>query len=93
MHATYAGKGYATEAARALMDYALANWGVEGILAIAVPWNAASRRVMEKLGMEYRGTFNLKNYAPAVVYALPGMKDLKEYEFDRFIVVDEEAES
>ncbi len=93
MHAKYAGKGYATEAARALMDYALANWGVGGILGITAPWNAASRRVMEKLGMEYRGTYNLKNtpYAPAVIWAQPGLKDLKEYGFDKFI--EEEAKS
>ncbi|KAF8915563.1 hypothetical protein CPB85DRAFT_1293591 [Mucidula mucida] len=59
----------------------------------ANPWNAASRRVMEKLGMEYRGTYNLKNtpYAPAVIWAQPGLKDLKEYGFDKFI--EEEAKS
>ncbi|KAF9024557.1 hypothetical protein BDZ89DRAFT_954676, partial [Hymenopellis radicata] len=37
MHAEYAGKGYATEAGRALIDYARANWGVEGVLGITRP--------------------------------------------------------
>ncbi|KAF9024553.1 acyl-CoA N-acyltransferase [Hymenopellis radicata] len=91
MHAEYAGKGYATEAARALIDYARANWGVEGVLGITAPWNGASVRVMEKLGMENRGTFNFTHYPPAVIWALPGMKDLNEYGFDKFIV--EEAKS
>ncbi|KAF9046800.1 acyl-CoA N-acyltransferase [Hymenopellis radicata] len=78
IHAKYAGRGYATEAARAVIDYALANWG---------------RRVMEKLGMENRGTFNLTNFAPAVVCALPGMKDLNEYGFDKLVMVSKEEEA
>jgi ribosomal-protein-alanine N-acetyltransferase len=47
----YWGQGYATEAARACVGYAFGALGLERIVAIARPANAASRRVLEKLGM------------------------------------------
>lgn len=45
------GKGYATEIARALMAHADRAFGPQPIHAITRPANAASRRVLEKLGM------------------------------------------
>ena len=45
------GKGYATEAARAALDYGFAQLGLDEIVAITVPANGRSRRVMERLGM------------------------------------------
>lgn len=45
------GKGYATEAARAAMRHGFDQSGLEEIVAYTVERNAASRRVMEKLGM------------------------------------------
>lgn len=47
------GKGYATEAARATLDYGFETLSMPEILAWTVPHNAASRRVMEKLGMTH----------------------------------------
>lgn len=47
------GKGYATEAAVKFFDYAFERLQPEKIVAVADPDNAASRRVMEKLGMRY----------------------------------------
>lgn len=47
----YWGKGYATEAARAALDYGFARLGLEEIVALTVPANRRSRRVMERLGM------------------------------------------
>jgi RimJ/RimL family protein N-acetyltransferase len=47
------GKGYATEGARAALDYGFATVGLEEILSWTVPANARSRRVMEKLGMTH----------------------------------------
>lgn len=47
------GKGYATEAAIKFFDYAFERLQPEKIVAVADPENAASRRVMEKLGMRY----------------------------------------
>jgi RimJ/RimL family protein N-acetyltransferase len=45
------GRGYATEAAAALLDWAFARVGVERVTAQIAPGNAASLRIAEKLGM------------------------------------------
>ena len=50
------GKGLATEAAHAFLDYAFEKLNRGKIVAVARPENAASRRVMEKLGMSFVGT-------------------------------------
>ena len=49
------GLGLATEAATAMAGFAFERLDVEILLAVAVPENTASRRVMERLGMRYRG--------------------------------------
>lgn len=53
--AAYWGQGYTTEAARAALRFGFEEAGLPEITALAVPENTASRRVMVKLGMEYRG--------------------------------------
>jgi RimJ/RimL family protein N-acetyltransferase len=45
------GRGYATEAARATLDYGFAKLGLAEIVAVTVPANLRSRRVMKRLGM------------------------------------------
>ncbi len=45
------GRGYATEAARAALDYGFGELGLAEIVAVTTPANLRSRRVMEKLGM------------------------------------------
>jgi len=47
----YWGRGYATEAARAALDYGFGELGLEEVVAVTVPANQRSRRVMEQLGM------------------------------------------
>ncbi len=47
------GKGFATEAALKFLDYAFEKLEPEKIVAVTRPENAASRRVMEKLGMNF----------------------------------------
>jgi RimJ/RimL family protein N-acetyltransferase len=47
------GRGLATEAARAALDFGFEQTPLERIVAYAVPANTASTRVMEKLGMRY----------------------------------------
>lgn len=47
----YWGKGYATEAARAALSYGFQQLRLEEIVAITVPANWRSRRVVERLGM------------------------------------------
>ncbi len=49
------GRGYATEAARACVEAAFGPLGLEELHAIADPANAASIRVLEKLGMAPAG--------------------------------------
>ncbi len=58
-YATYPGAashGFATEATRALVSWALAQPGVIRVCASIPPENAAARRVAEKVGMRVAGT-------------------------------------
>jgi ribosomal-protein-alanine N-acetyltransferase len=54
----YWGQGYATEAARASIEDGFRRVGLKEIIAITVPHNLASRRVMERLGMTRSGEFD-----------------------------------
>jgi ribosomal-protein-alanine N-acetyltransferase len=45
------GKGYATEAARAVLAVAFGTIGLEEVVSFTVPDNVRSRRVMERIGM------------------------------------------
>jgi RimJ/RimL family protein N-acetyltransferase len=45
------GQGLATEAAHAALDFGFTHLKLREIVAITVPANAASRRVMDRLGM------------------------------------------
>jgi hypothetical protein len=47
------GGGYATEAARAALDYGFREIGLSDIVALTVPANQRSRRVMERLDMTH----------------------------------------
>src|SRR5258707_14274547 len=49
----YWGKEYATEAARVAIEDDFGRLRLEQIVAMTVPGNVASRRVMERLGMTY----------------------------------------
>ena len=47
------GRGYAPEAARAVIEFGFAELGLTEIVSITTAGNAKSRRVMEKIGMTY----------------------------------------
>ncbi len=49
------GKGYATEAARAVIDYAFEEFAIDQLLAGARVLNPASRHVLEKCGFQWTG--------------------------------------
>ena len=51
--ASHWGKGYATEAARAALDYGFREVRLERITSFTVPANERSWRVMQRLGMTY----------------------------------------
>jgi [ribosomal protein S5]-alanine N-acetyltransferase len=55
----YWGKGYATEAARACLQFGFNQLGLEHIIALVHPGNMASRRVIEKCEMKYQDTIHL----------------------------------
>jgi len=50
------GRGYATEAARAVLRYGFEERGLVRIFAMHFGRNAASGRVLQKIGMQYEGT-------------------------------------
>ncbi len=58
-------KGYATEAALAVLAHALGPIGLDRVMAVALPQNVGSWRVMEKAGMRYQGRVDY--------FGLPGL--------------------
>lgn len=68
---TYWGKGYATEAARICLDYGFKTLKLERIIAKAMPENTASLKVMQKLGMTFKGvSHDPTEPCPLVVYEI-----------------------
>jgi len=63
------GKGYATEAAQAIVAFAVENVGATYLVAVADPENIPSQRVMQRLGMTYKGIEQHYD-VPCVVYEL-----------------------
>jgi RimJ/RimL family protein N-acetyltransferase len=63
------GKGYATEAAHAAIRFAFDEVGLERIVAVTLPTNRRSRRVMEKCGLTFVGVMHVYGRAQ-VKYAL-----------------------
>ena len=51
------GKGYATEAGKAFIDYAFNTMKVEAVYAYADEGNENSRKILEKLGLHYVNSF------------------------------------
>lgn len=69
------GRGYATEAARAVLEYGFGTLGLDEILAVAAAGNVRSHAVMKRLGMAYDREFDDPNEPPhlrrSVLYRLP----------------------
>lgn len=65
------GRGYATEAAQAVRDYAFQKLGIKRLIAMIDPSNIASLRVAEKLGMRYEKDLMFEGYThPDHVYVI-----------------------
>lgn len=65
------GKGFATEAARAVREHAFQSLGIRRLIAIIDPSNVASLRVAEKLGMSYEQDVMFEGYThPDHVYVI-----------------------
>jgi len=63
------GRGYATEAAAAIRDFAYGELGLQRIVSYIVPGNIVSRRVAEKIGLSEAKQF-MKDGRVHIVYAL-----------------------
>jgi RimJ/RimL family protein N-acetyltransferase len=73
----YWGLGYATEAARALIDHAFGTLGAERLEAGARVSNPASRRVLEKCGFQWTGVALLR------IRALGSSAPVDRFQLDR----------
>lgn len=51
----YWGKGYATEAARAVLKFAFDGAKLATVVAVTNPKNIASQKVLQKIGLKYQG--------------------------------------
>lgn len=69
LNANHHGKGFATEAAQAIIKFAVEQVGVKYLVAVADPENAASQKVMQRLGMTYKAIEQHYD-VPCVVYEL-----------------------
>ncbi|WP_107667624.1 GNAT family N-acetyltransferase [Cyanothece sp. BG0011] len=54
----YWGKGYATEGAKASLDYGFQELGLSEIVSFTASQNVRSRKVMERINMKYIDEFN-----------------------------------
>jgi ribosomal-protein-alanine N-acetyltransferase len=64
------GQGYATEAAYAALRYGFETLELRRIIALAMPPNVASQRVMQKLAMQYQGITDVYYHTELVFYTL-----------------------
>ena len=64
----YQGKGYATEAARMMLEYAFTELKQPRVMSLIHPDNAPSRRVAEKLGQKIEGETEVLTM-PVLIYA------------------------
>ncbi|HEY2584433.1 MAG TPA: GNAT family N-acetyltransferase [Tepidisphaeraceae bacterium] len=65
----YWGRGYATEAARAVREYAFATLGLSRLISIIDPRNAASVRVAEKTGLRFEKATVFRE-TPVSIYSI-----------------------
>lgn len=66
--AAYWGKGYATELGKRMIREAFAGTDIRGIYGMAMPGNVASRRVLEKIGMDYLGERMFRGHEDSFYY-------------------------
>ena len=68
-HPEHNGKGYATEAAKAIIAFAADQVGATYLVAVADPDNVPSQRIMQRLGMTFKAIEEHYD-VPCVVYEL-----------------------
>lgn len=80
----YHGKGYAPEAATALMKLARDELGITEIMVWPGSGNKQSIRVAEKVGFQEGGKVHDEHGVEHVVYVLPGMKKVENVKLSAF---------
>ena len=70
--AAHSGKGYAFEAATAVLHHAYSALNLNPIVAITAPDNHRSIRLLEKLGLKFKETVPLGEGGPNVTLFYPG---------------------
>lgn len=63
----FRGKGYAVEAARAVMEEARRDFGLQRVVAVTMTENAASIKVLEKLGLKFERMIRLAENEPEIM--------------------------
>ena len=66
----YEGRGYATEFARALVEWAFGHKDVTGVGATIPEWHGASRRVATKAGMHVAGTVAEPEFGQVLLFRI-----------------------
>jgi len=61
------GYGYASEAAAAVLVHAARDFGLKRVVGVVAPGNAASIRVLEKIGLSYEGRVRLTPREPPIL--------------------------
>jgi ribosomal-protein-alanine N-acetyltransferase len=69
LHPTYWNKSLATEAAQAVRDHAFRDLNLSRVISLIHPENAASRRVAEKIRMQFEHKTVFKGF-PALVFTI-----------------------
>lgn len=75
----YQGQGYATESAKALLDYAFKDLGARHILAMCNPENTPSWKLFERLNMRREGLLLQNIYFKTDINDEPIWVDTYEY--------------
>jgi len=68
MYPSREGNGYATEAVRAMVDWAFSQPGVQIIRALAPVWNTPAVHVAEKVGMRPVGSYEDDEVGEVLIY-------------------------
>jgi [ribosomal protein S5]-alanine N-acetyltransferase len=70
MYPAREGSGYATEAVRAMVDWAFAQPGVKIVRALAPVWNTPAVHVAEKVGMRPVGSYEDDEVGEVLIYEM-----------------------
>lgn len=88
LHPDYWKKGYATELARALIQWGFKHLSTNKLIAVIQPENQGSRRVLERAGMHYVGRINAYNTIVAKYEIVKPNIDFSEIELIPATLVD-----